>query len=124
MVSAANQSPILGEVNILRYLARVFQPHLYSNQDPLQVTTIDDWLNSTINLNSSKDVKIFMQNLNTHLGKHTWLAGNALSIADICCSTAILKHNHGSQVPKNVSKWIAQLRKGIPGFEQVENLCK
>jgi hypothetical protein len=122
MVSVATQSPILGEANILRYLARTFLPQLYSDHNPLQITTIDDWLNSAINLTSPKDGKIFIQNLNTRLGKHKWLSGNALSIADIYCSVAVLKH--GGQFPKNVSKWMAQCRKEFPGFDQVEKLCK
>jgi glutathione S-transferase len=118
----ATQSPILGEANILRYLARQFLPQLYSDHNPLQITTIDDWLNSVANLASPKDWKTFIENLNTHLGKHNWLSGNALSIADIHCSVALQKY--GSQFPKNVSKWMAQCKKELPGFDQVEKLCK
>ena len=124
MVSVADQSPILGEANILRYLARMFQPHLYSNNNPLEITTIDDWLNSAINLTSPKDRKTFIQSLNTHLGKHNCLAGNSPSIADIYCSVAVLKCNDGSQLPKNVANWLAQCKKDFPGFEEVEKLCK
>jgi hypothetical protein len=122
MVSVATQSPILGEANILRYLARQFLPQLYSDSNPLQITTIDDWLNSAASFASTKDGKTYIQNLNTHLSKHNWVAGNALSIADIYCSVTLLKYD--KQYPKNISRWMAQCKEELPGFDQVETLCK
>ena len=124
MISVANQSPILGESNILRFLARQFLPDLYNAHSPLLITTIDDWLNSAIKLTSAKDGKTFIQDLNTHLGKHNWLSGAAFSIADIYCSVVLVKNNFNDQLPKNVSKWMANCKKELPGFDQVENLCK
>ena len=122
MVSVATQSPILGEANILRYLARLYLPQLYSDGNPLQIATIDDWLNSAANYASTKDGKIFIQNLNVHLGKHNWISGDAPSIADIYCSVTLLKH--GNQFPKNISRWIAQCKKKLSFFDQVESLFK
>ncbi|XP_028395150.1 aminoacyl tRNA synthase complex-interacting multifunctional protein 2-like [Dendronephthya gigantea] len=124
MISIANQSPILGESNILRFLARQFLPDLYNAHSPLQIATIDDWLSSAIQFTSTKDGETFIQNLNTHLGKHNWLSGDAISIADIYCSVALIKSNSNRKLPKNVSKWMANCRKELPSFDQVENLCK
>lgn len=124
MVSVARQSPILGEANILRYLARAFLPQLYSDHKPHVVAVIDDCLNSSLNGISPKNGKRFIQDLNVHLGKSNWLSGDALSIADIFCCVALLKHaGHLANLPKSVANWMAQCKKEIPGFDQVEKLC-
>lgn len=125
IVSVADQSPILGEVSILRYLSRLLLPDLFSQVEPLQMANIDAWLNAAMKLTMSDngiERKAFIQSLNCHLGKHKWLVNNAASLADIYCSIALIKTNDRGLFPNNVEKWISTCKKELPGFQDVKKM--
>ena len=121
----ANQSPILGEVNILRYLCHLLLPDLYSGAEPLQKANIDTWLDAAIKITPSKNVtegKAFIQNLNSHLGQNKWLVGNSPSLADIYCSILVIKMRGGNMLPNNVKTWLTTCRNVLPGFQDADEM--
>lgn len=118
MATISDQSPILGEANILRYLARRFLPHLYEPGQPLILAAIDDWLNC-----AAGPKKALLEQLNKYLAKNKWLVGNNFSLADIYCSVATVKcYDDGMTVPKNVAKWLSECSEIIPGFCSIKNI--
>lgn len=127
MVSVPDQSPILGEVNILRYLCRLLLPDLYSGPGPLEKANVDTWLDAAIQITPSKIVqedKSFIQSLNSHLRQCKWLAGNGPSLADIYCSIRVIKMSGSNTLSNNVKTWLTTCREALPGFEDVEMLYK
>ena len=120
MVSVTDQSPIIGEANILRYLCRLHIQQLYSNFGPLGMALIDGWLEAVPM--SLKNGKASLESLNSHLEKQKWLLGTCASLADVFCSIAVLRtHN---QLPHNVKTWIDNCRNELLGFKEVEIMLK
>ena len=120
-----NQSPILGEVNILRYFCRLLLPDLYSEAGPLEKANIDTWLDAAVKITPSKNVtedKAFIQNLNSHLRQNKWLAGNSPSLADIYSSIHVLKMGGGNTLPNNVKTWLTTCRNVLPGFQDADEM--
>lgn len=128
MISVVDQSLILGEANILRYLSRLFLPDLYSGLGSFQMANIDSWLTAVMKLTTSENGKdsrkTFVQTLNSHLGKHKWLVGSAPTLADIYCSIVLIKTSASSTFPNNVKKWISLCSEEFTGFQDIEKLCK
>ncbi|XP_071501616.1 aminoacyl tRNA synthase complex-interacting multifunctional protein 2-like [Diadema antillarum] len=107
-VKASSQTPIQGEVNILRYLSRLLTP-TYDAADITTVTSIDGFLDltsSTILKGSSKEKAAAVRTLNSTLGKRTWLVGESPTIADIAVWSALHQTGQNSGAPSNVQKWL------------------
>ncbi|CAH1794352.1 unnamed protein product [Owenia fusiformis] len=108
MVSANTQSPVHGEANIARYMARLLN-QLYENLDITMVTEIDNWIeqsNKQLINGSSKEKAAMMRSLNSHLGRSDWLVGSDVSLADICVWAALQQTKQGDSAPSNVKKWL------------------
>ncbi|XP_038068369.1 aminoacyl tRNA synthase complex-interacting multifunctional protein 2-like [Patiria miniata] len=108
MVAAPSQSPIHGEANIARYVARLLNPG-YDATDPVRATTVDHWLDlatSSLVNGSSKEKAAGVRALNSRLGRCEWLAGPSISVADVVCWSALHGAGQAAGAPANVQKWL------------------
>lgn len=103
------QTRIFGEVNILRYLARVSSDYLNYETCP-NVHEIDSLLDVCYNILKAKtktERASLLQVLNKSLGKNQWLCGrNQISIADLAGYSAIKQATNPSEVNANLGKWL------------------
>ncbi|XP_044271083.1 probable aminoacyl tRNA synthase complex-interacting multifunctional protein 2 isoform X2 [Tribolium madens] len=100
---------ILGEVNILRYLARVTSDSL-NYETCNNVHEIDALLDVCYNIVKSKtktERASLLQILNKSLGKSQWLGDRSqISIADVAAYSAIKQATIPSEVNVNLGKWL------------------
>lgn len=107
MVNAHNQTPIIGEANVARYLCRLLQRDYDS--DNIRATQIDEWLDTATSqlLNgNNKEKAAAMRALNSRFGKHDWLVGSSISLADIVMWSAVHQSQMAKDVSANVKKWL------------------
>ncbi|KAK3089824.1 hypothetical protein FSP39_006823, partial [Pinctada imbricata] len=107
MVSAHNQTPIQGEGNIARYLARLLDPQYES--DACRATQMDEWIDMAmvqILNGNNKEKAGSLRSLNSRLGCNDWLVGSSISLADIVVWSSLHQTNQTSEVPANIKKWL------------------
>ncbi|XP_022080274.1 aminoacyl tRNA synthase complex-interacting multifunctional protein 2-like isoform X2 [Acanthaster planci] len=108
MVAVPSQSPIYGEANVARYVARLLNPS-YDTMDIVSATSVDNWLDLATNMflkGNSKEKSASMRSLNSRLGKCDWLVGSSVSIADAVCWSAVQSAGQAASAPANVQKWL------------------
>ncbi|GAB6026680.1 Aminoacyl tRNA synthetase complex-interacting multifunctional protein 2 [Chamberlinius hualienensis] len=102
-VSARQRVPVVGEVNILRYLATLIWPS-YTFEDPVQLTEIDQWLDiAHINSRTGKPGQDILDKLNSHLSRNKYLVGGVLSLADVGLLSIISRSV--MKLPQHVKRW-------------------
>nr|XP_023027353.1 probable aminoacyl tRNA synthase complex-interacting multifunctional protein 2 [Leptinotarsa decemlineata] len=100
--------PILGEVNLLRYLVRVTEAPLNydSDQDFHEIDSLLDSAYLVVKSRTKTERTSFLQFLNKSLGKSQWLAGRTTaSIADIAAYSAIRQVSNAAEMTVNLGKW-------------------
>ncbi|XP_074033789.1 aaRS-interacting multifunctional protein 2 isoform X2 [Leptinotarsa decemlineata] len=100
--------PILGEVNLLRYLVRVTEAPLNydSDQDFHEIDSLLDSAYMVVKSRTKTERTSFLQFLNKSLGKSQWLAGRTTaSIADIAAYSAIKQVSNAAEMTVNLGKW-------------------
>lgn len=110
MVDPIHQGIIEGEVNIARYLSRLFS--LNYETDAILSTMIDNFLefvHSTIIHGNNKNRQEALHSLNSHLGKNAFLVGDSYTIADIVTWSALIQAKLYQSLPANVKKWFNSL---------------
>ena len=113
---SANQVPVVGMANILRLLTRLFAQELYEGRGPAAAAQVDTWLDAATQqfLNgNSKERAAFLRQLNARLGCANWLAGDALSLADIFVFTALCQTNE-VKATGNVQNWAKRCTEATP----------
>lgn len=103
-----SQMPIMGEVNILRYFARM-NPDNLPYETLANVPEIDSTLDICYCLARSKtkvDRSNLLHLLNKKLGKSDWFCGHSkITIADIAASSAV-KQVALNEINQNMAKWL------------------
>lgn len=101
---------IYGDVNIARFLSRVFAPDLYADQPMDVVTSIDKWLDvaNQMNHGSKKDQEAALKSMNQYLGKHEYLASNEATLADVVLLSS-LRMKPSLSTPDAVSSWVQRV---------------
>ncbi|XP_060530031.1 aminoacyl tRNA synthase complex-interacting multifunctional protein 2 isoform X2 [Cylas formicarius] len=101
-------NPILGEVNILRFLSRLSNSKLNYDCDPnsYEIDSLLDECYLLLELKRKTDRSSVLQSFKKSLGKAQWLAGRSeLSVADIAAFSAIKQCNVSGDLSGNLSKW-------------------
>ncbi|XP_064478614.1 aminoacyl tRNA synthase complex-interacting multifunctional protein 2-like isoform X2 [Ornithodoros turicata] len=111
--------PIVGEVNLIRYLGRLLTPP-YDEGDPLVATETDVWLervHQRLLHGTQKEQKALLQEVDDHLGSAGpyLLQGDSYSLADIAFWSALLQLGLEKKSPKNVAQWLSKLEED-PAF--------
>lgn len=120
VIRPVSQSPIHGEANIARYLARLLDADYEAN--PEVATTIDAWIDMAALLTTKQKASV-LKSLNARLGKRTWLAGSSLSLADIVTWSYLIQLGQTNGLPSNVKKWL-QACNGISAFQFAKQLLE
>lgn len=106
-----NVSPsvrIHGDVNIARYLSRLFLTDMYDEKNLEVVADVDRWLENARQLahGNPKEKDAAMKALNVQLGKYQHVSQENMTIADIATLASLLSSQQRFQtLPKNVKKW-------------------
>ncbi|KAF5283151.1 hypothetical protein FQR65_LT02663 [Abscondita terminalis] len=103
-----SQVPIIGEPNMLRFLARLM-PDLLRYETEKDVFEIDSTLDlcySLVRAKSKTERLGLIQSLNKKLGKSQFLCGHSeMTIADVAASSAI-KQVALNEITQNMTKWL------------------
>jgi len=108
IVDPTCQTPIMGEVNIARYITRLLQPDL-DTVDIIKATQIDDLLDIAqlqIVAGNSKEKAAAVRTLNATLGKQDWLTGTEPCVADMVVWSVLQQAGLIASSPANVKKWL------------------
>ncbi|KAG1687144.1 Aminoacyl tRNA synthase complex-interacting multifunctional protein 2 [Nymphon striatum] len=109
IVNPLSQYPIIGELNILRYLFRLLRNHTYYNEsDAIQATRIDSLLENIHLLilhGNSKQQYSLLQQLNDDFANQPFVAGGQWTIADVLLWSSLTFHQLAKSVPSNVQTW-------------------
>lgn len=121
MISAAtNYIPIIGEVNILRFLSRVGPSEYLTPEYPLEESVAADAvLDIVAQFNLAKDTKArqaLWTQLAFLLGKKSLFGNNLLTIADVAVSSVVKQFTRDS-IPPTLLQHLKYVN-GIVGYEQ------
>jgi len=101
--------PIVGESNILRYLARIGPNEFNYESNGSNSNEIDSQLDLSellIAASTAKDRQVFLKNLNAMLGKNEYFAGTEPRINDACLGSAVLQSVQADrELPPALLKW-------------------
>lgn len=105
--------PIYGEVNIIRYLARV-GPQDYRYEDTTYSNDIDvilDICYQLLRCQTAKSMQPLLRSLNNRLQKQKYFTGDQLSIADVAvCSSIRRMPAAAKNLTENMNKWLTRVK--------------
>eukprot|EP00088_Acartia_fossae_P048149 TRINITY_DN5246_c0_g1_i11.p1 TRINITY_DN5246_c0_g1~~TRINITY_DN5246_c0_g1_i11.p1 ORF type:complete len:572 (-),score=167.61 TRINITY_DN5246_c0_g1_i11:328-2043(-) len=116
MVSPVSQTFIRGEVNIIRYFARLYPALLEYDVDP-SVSAIDTMLDSVTSLlwAQPKDRQPILRPLAVNLGRMEFLCGNKFGIADLALFSALKQLSLDKDLQPELRKWYTQVSVKLMG---------
>jgi len=121
VVSPSKQTPVVGEVNVARYLARLMTPRY--DADIVAATQIDTLLDhAAVLLDSSEALTAAVKSLGQLLGRKKWFVGNDRpSLVDIVMWSAVKQRHVAAAAPENVHQWLTRCDL-LPEFAKAERL--
>lgn len=107
MLSPNVQTRVYGEANVARYLARLLNP-AYDAVDVVTAAEIDHWLDQATQVihGNNKERAAVLRMINARLGKHPWLVGSDLTLADIVMWSGLQQCKMTQAIPGNVKRWL------------------
>lgn len=110
MINGASATPIIGESNILRYLARIGPNEFNYETNGSNCNEIDSQLDLGELLlatakNSAKDRQVILKSLNAILGKNDYFGGSEPRINDLGLASAVLQSTAEKELPPTLLKW-------------------
>ncbi|KAJ6646589.1 putative aminoacyl tRNA synthase complex-interacting multifunctional protein 2 [Pseudolycoriella hygida] len=100
--------PIVGESNILRYLARIGPNEFNYESNGSNFNEIDSQLDLSellIATPTAKDRQIILKNLNSFLGKNEYFGGKESHLNDLCLASAVRQATDEKELPPALLKW-------------------
>lgn len=121
VVSPSKQTPVVGEVNVARYLSRLLTPRY--DTDAVTSTQIDTLLDhAALLLRSSDSLGSVVKSLAQLLGRKKWFIGNDRpSVVDIVMWSAVKQRRVAALAPENVRQWLMRCDL-LPEFAKAERL--
>jgi len=121
VMSPSKQTPVLGEANVARYLARLLTPRYDS--DVVTATQVDTLLDHAAVLLHGRDaLGAAVKSLGQLLGSKKWfVGGDRPSVADIVMWSAVKQRRVAASAPENVRHWLARCDL-LPEFAKAERL--
>jgi len=116
MVSPLAQTVIKGETNILRYFARLF-PTIFPYETLPNLMAVDNILDNVATLfwAAPRERQPIMRNLAVNLAKTAYLAGGALSVADLALYSCIRQLNLDKDLQPELMRWYLVVAKQLEG---------
>lgn len=100
--------PVIGESNILRYLARLGPNEFNYELNGSNCNEIDGQLDLSellIAAPTAKERQVILKNLNVILGKNEFFGGATPSINDFCLASAVCQSTTDKELPPSLLKW-------------------
>lgn len=100
--------PIVGESNILRYLARIGPNEFNYESNGSNSNEIDSQLDLSellIAAPTAKERQVILKSLNAMLGKSEYFGGSEPRINDLCLASAVLQSTADKELPPTLLKW-------------------
>ncbi|XP_037032269.1 probable aminoacyl tRNA synthase complex-interacting multifunctional protein 2 isoform X2 [Bradysia coprophila] len=100
--------PIIGESNILRYLARIGPNEFNYETNGSNCNEIDSQLDLSEMLlaaETARDRQTIFKNLNATLGKNEYFGGSEPRINDLSLASAVLQSTAEKELPPTLLKW-------------------
>lgn len=121
IVSPNKQTPVVGEVNVARYLARLLTPGY--DTDVVTATQIDTLLDhAAVLLRGGDTLAAAVKSLGQLLGRKKWFVGNdRLSVVDVVVWSAVKQRHAAASAPENVRQWLTRCDL-LPEFAKAERL--
>jgi len=118
MVSPISQSVIKGEVNIIRYFARLF-PSVFIYENDRTTTAEDNLLDSVTSLlwAQPKDRQPILRPLAVNLGKSPFLCGESFGIADLALFSALKQLGLERDLQPEFRKWFTLVSAKLMGVK-------
>ena len=116
MVSPISQSLIQGEVNLIRFFARIF-PTIFSYETSTSTAIIDSLLDNVTSLlwSSPKNRQPRLRPLADRLCKTSYLSGDTLGIADLALFSTIKQLRLDKDLPPELRKWFTSTLSHLMG---------
>ncbi|XP_056641147.1 probable aminoacyl tRNA synthase complex-interacting multifunctional protein 2 isoform X1 [Diorhabda sublineata] len=105
--------PIIGEVNLIRYLTRIIDSSLSYSSDPnsVEIDSILDTCHQILRSKTKTERAIHLVTLNKSLGKAQWLGGrNSYSLGDIAAYSALKQASNRNEINANLSNWFQRCK--------------
>jgi len=118
MVSPISQSVIKGEVNIIRYFARLF-PSVFTYENDRTAAAVDNLLDSVTSLlwAQPKDRQPILRPLAINLGKSSFLCGESFGIADLALFSALKQIGLERDLQPEFRKWFTLVSAKLMGVK-------
>ena len=117
-VSAVSHVPVSGESVIARFMARLLPRPYDGGDDAAAATETDAWVDQADALRrGGKEAAAVGRAMNARLGRHRWLVGDEVSLADVVVWAAARDATDGRT--DNVQRWLDACA-ALPMFEAVE----
>lgn len=100
--------PILGEANMLRYLARVIPVLEYEQRNSFDIDTLLDTSYTIAEAKTKTERTTLLQSIYKMLGKNTYLTGSQITIADLSVYSAI-KQTGAKDANATLTKWLQRV---------------
>lgn len=103
-----SSSPVIGESNILRYLARIGPNEFNYESNGSNYNEIDSQLDLSellISASTAKERQTIFKTLNTTLGKNEFFGGTEPQINDFSLASAVLQSKTEKEIPPPLLKW-------------------
>lgn len=100
--------PIIGESNILRYLARIGPNEYNYETNGSNCNEIDSQLDLSellLAAATAKDRQVILKSLNAALGKSEYFGGNEPRVNDLGLASAVLQSTAEKELPPALLKW-------------------
>lgn len=112
IISPLSQSVIKGEVNILRYLARVFNEEFLYERSP-NLASIDNMLDTIASLPhaSPRNRVPMLRTVTGGLAKTANVVGDDVTIADIALFSYLQQGDRSKEMQAEAKKWLAAMDK-------------
>jgi len=100
--------PVIGESNILRYLARIGPNEFNYELNGSNCNEVDSQLDISellVAAPTAKDRQVILKNLNTKLGKNEFFGGTQPSLSDLSLASAVFQSTADKELPPALLKW-------------------
>lgn len=113
IMSNSEYSPLLGEVNLVRFLSRI-GPKEFNYENNVELSTeIDSLLDlcyQLVNCQNTRERSAHLRILNAKLKKTPYFGGESISILDVIISSTIYQLPVIGDLPPSLSSWLSKVK--------------
>lgn len=115
MIIDGGSLPVIGESNIVRYLARIGPNEFNYELNGSSCNEIDGQLDLSellIATSTAKERQIILKTINTKLGKNEFFGGSSPAVNDVSLASAVVQSVADKELPPSLLKWSRKVTMG------------